>query len=343
MADTENFTPEQAQALLEESFKAINENTAPPTAEVPAPTEPEVAAEAPAEVTPAPEATTPEVETPAPEKPEKGDDAYSWVKEIPEGLREKVEAEIKGRADAFQQWSSNNGRIRAMNQQLLELKREIAKQSRPPAETPAPAERASPATPEGWTTLKKDDPELATAIEARINAEVEAAVGPLKDKLQEVQKSGDALFEDRQQQVIDSERETLRAHVPNYEQVANDPYFKNWLTNIASDRMKDMAINSYYAADAMSVLREYANDMVRYGFVKNEAPAVETPSEPAKPVVDTSAADRVVEERNRKAGASTVVKQSTVTPTRAVDLKGPVREDERDAIFQEAWNKLHSK
>ncbi len=338
--EPENFSVEDAQKLLEENFASLAKNETPSVTVVE--TQPVAVEETPAPVEPEPVAAAPETpETPAEPAPAKPEKEAEWIEKVPEDLRARVQEALEGQKQAYQQWASNNGRINSMQKTILELKRELANRS--PAETPAPA-RPVPTTPEGWNTLMKDDPELAKAVEARIKAEVDAAVAPVMDSLQEVRKSGDALYEHQHQQYVAEQREALRAQVSNYEEVVNSDSFKHWITTIASPRTRDTAINSIEAADAVSVLREYASDMIRMGYAKPpEAAAPATPAATTQPTTAApTAIDKIVEERDRKAGASTVVKNPPSMSARGpIDPKGPVKMEDLETEFQEAWKKLH--
>jgi len=349
--EPENISVDDAQKLLEESFASFQKD-APPLqiapqepepAATPEPAEVVDTATEPVEKAPTkeePEATTPTEEPPA--KPEKSADKYAWVEKVPEDVRAHVLEEINQRAAAYQQWASNNGRISSMQKKILELTRELT--SRTPAETPAPA-RPAPTTPEGWATLNKDDPELASAVEARIKAEVEAAVGPLKDALQEVRKSGDALYEYNHQQYVEEQRAALSAQVSNYEEVVTSDSFKHWVMNIAPEAIRNTALHSVEAKDAIGVLRYYADDMIRLGYAQpstQQPPTQASAASSLAPTPSSSTVDKIVEERGRKAGAPTVVKSPPALSARGpIDPKGPVRKEDADAIFLEAWKSLH--
>jgi len=360
MAEPENFTAEQAQALLEEVMGKTPEVAtvvvvpadaahAPPVPVVETPVVPvveEKKVETP--VTPA----TPEVkpaETPAvvPAAPVTTvtTDPYAWVNEIPEALRDKVVKEIQARQQTEHRNRSDSGRIAALQRKLGDVERERTRTPAP--QKPAPAAQPKP-TPEGWTEVVKSDPELAKAVEARVKSEVDTAVDAVKAEIQELRETAvEPLHENERQRYMAQERESLKRAVNNYEEVTGSPAYREWLDNYAAPGVRKLAYESLDHRDAITVLQNYAQDMIRLGFAEApKAPVVEKKPDTQAPVVpaapDTSAADKIEAARAAALKAPSVVSASTPTPSGG-GLSGPVSKDDAERIFLESYNKITKK
>lgn len=337
--EPEQFTEEQAQKLLEETMLGTATPAPAPVVEEPVQPEEPAAPEAPTEPV---EPTNPVAPT-EPTKPEKEgeqpDDPYAWVKDIPESVREKVISEINEKFQFKHQADSNKGRLKAFQQKLLEAQHQLAVHGRsaPPAkEQPAPADRRPPSTPEGWNELIKSDPELAKAIEARVSSEIESAVQSVKAEFQELKKTAIApLYDHQTQQYVEQQRQELERMVPNVHQVIASPEYQEWLSNTAPEGLRNMALRSVNAADAIAVLKAYRDDMIaQYGNPEQTSPA-------AAP--DTSKADKVAAERAAKLQSPTVVPPAAVLAPVQGNNKGPMTAEAAQALFEAEYNKLMSK
>lgn len=340
--EPEQFTEEQAQKLLEETMLG----TAAP-APTPEPVEPP--ASTPVEpvesVEPVEPVTPTEPTEPAtPAKPEKeGEqptDPYAWINDIPESVRDKVISEINEKFQFKHQADSNKGRLKAFQQKLLEAQQQLAVHGRPasPAkEQPAPADRRPPSTPEGWNELIKSDPELAKAIEARVSSEIESAVQSVKAEFQELKKTAIApLYDLQTQQYVEQQRQELERMVPNVHQVIASPEYQDWLNNAAPEGLRNLALRSVNAADAVAVLRAYRDDMIAmYGNQEQPNPVAAAP--------DTSKADKVAAERAAKLQTPTVVPPAAPLAPVQGNNKGPMTADAAQALFEAEYKKLMSK
>lgn len=364
MAEQEQITAEQAEALFAESFNKVTGKEYTPTQVVDTP-----ALEVkPEPVTPVEEGKTPEApekKEPEPEKkepaaePEKKEekkeeakeadtDPYKWVSELPENIRGKVVAEINARMAGEHYKKSNEGRIAAYQKQILDLQREMSKVT-PADKQPAPAER-SPKTPEEWTKLAKDDPEIATAVEARVKSEVDAAVAAMQAEIQGLRKSDDALYEDRNRQYVEQERAALQAMVPNYVEVMTSKEFQHWRDNEAGPALRQVALTSTHHLDAVRVLQAYADDMIRSGRAtprqEQQAPAASTMKQPEQTEAEKTAkaeADRIAAERDARSRQSTVVAATTPPLGGPGNNKAQFTLEDAEAEFQRAWARLNPK
>jgi hypothetical protein len=341
---------DEAQKLLEDSYNSISKNEAPATP--PAPTEPVVVEEPttppvepsapPANPTqptpPDPTHHEPPREQPA-NQPAPQEDPYAWVESLPEETRAKVIQEIQAKLTYEHQFRSNNGRIRNLQQKLLEAQKQIS-ESRP-ATKPATAERQPPSTPEGWQELMKNEPDLAAAIEARVKSEIESAVGSVKSELQEFKKTAvDPLHEHQREQYVEHQRNELKRLVPNYEQVVSDPNYPRWLETVASPGMRHLALHSVEASDAYTVMQQYANDMVRMGIYK-PAPAA-TPAAPPPAPQNNEAADKLAAARAAKLNSPPPTSQTPIAPVGG-PTKAEITVEEGQAMLEKIWAELNPK
>lgn len=335
MADIEQFTEEQAQKLLEETY---TNNGNPPATDVveSTPALEEAPAETTTEVAEATDTATP-VETAAPV--EDANNPYSWVDSIPdEALRNKVVEQIQAKLQADHAAKSQTGRAKALQQKLLESERRIST-SRPQGKPAAPAEPATLTTPEGWLNLAKNDPELAEAIEARVKSEINAAVGSVRGELQELRQTHIIPQEERnREQYVEHERQQLKALVPNYEQVVNSREYANWLENHASNSTRHMAMTSNDHRDAIAALQLYANDMVALGYYK--PPVSAAPVSAA--ATTTEQADKIAASRAAKASATVVIPSAPLAPV-ASSKTGPINAEDAQKILEDTWNKILAK
>jgi hypothetical protein len=344
MAEPEQFTPEQAQSLLEEVYNnktptnatpVTPEAPAAPEVETPAVPETPEPAKLPVETEPAAPAAEPE-KKPEPQAPA---DPYAWVNDIPETLREKVLQEINQRVAVEHRNRSDSGRIRALNNKLLELERErTAKPAEQPAAPPAPK------TPEQWAKLAKDDPEIAEAIEARVKSEIDATREQLLSEVKELKKTEQDRLARESQQYVEQEAEMLRRIVPNYEEVIAHPAYSQWLQYEAEPGIREIALKSHDHRDAVRVLKLYADTMqARFGNPTN-TPATPTPStQPAQPDPAKQQADQIEAERRAKLNAPPAAPAKTPVAPASFDPKGPVTKDDQERIFLEYYNKLNKK
>lgn len=339
----ETFTQEEAQKLLEESYKsfASGEPIAAAPAEPakePEVVEPEPAVEVVAEAEPAKEKEPVAVVEPEKKEP---DDPYAWVKEIPESVRQKVMDEINTKIGLEHRIRSDDGRVRAHQEKILKLNRTIAELQQRPVDTKKPATADGQVTPEAWQQIVKSDPELAAAFEARVKSEVESAVGSLRNELQEFKRTAvDPLYEHTSQQYVEEQKHTLRQMVPNYEQVVASPEYSDWLNNYASDGIRRLALTSTDANDAINVLRYYANDMVAMG--KAPPPQQHAPVQ-ATPPVSSEAADKIAATRAEKLATPVPVQKPVAIAPTGNPAKKDFTKEEAAVIFAEEWKKLNKR
>jgi hypothetical protein len=335
MAEQENYTEEQAQKLLEEFMTGKAEPARGTPTPEPAVTPPaqdvkpedKKEEEAPKEeqkqeVIPTPEPENKDAPPKQDEKkeepkkeqksPPEKDDPYAWIKDVPEALQERVLKEIQDKMQLKHRVDSDDGRVRSMQQKLLEANRVISELKVSPRKDSAATASPPPKTPEKWTQLAKDDPEMADAIEARVKSEVDAAVTSVKEDIAEFKKSAvDPLYEHEQQQYVAHEQAALEKAVPNYREVVSDPHFNMWLNTVAHKDVAEKALKSQNHLDAIDVLKAYSADMIRLGLASPPQEQKATPTTTPKEPANTAEADKVEAERQKKLSATADVKDRT--------------------------------
>lgn len=378
MAEQENFTPEQAQKLLEEMYEtkaptnAVLVTVAPTSAngetvvQAPAPTPvvegatPPVVEKPPAvKPTDAPPVTPPATGTPPVEPVVKAPpaalavtDPYAWVENLDPKIKENVLAEIRLRMNAEHAFRSNNGRIRALQEKLRESESKVVVRPQPAA-TAVPT---SPTTPAEWEELKKTDPDLAKALEARVKSEVDAVTARVDEKLQELHKTGvEPLQDHARRQYVQHERETLQRLIPNVDQIVQSPHYSHWLENVAPPSIRDTALKSVDHRDAYAVMQHYAGWLVSTGQAEapgkpaqtvaptTQPPAVTPPATPPEKTAEQLEADRIAAEREARLKTPSTVPPAAFTPTGPGNRNGPVTREQQEQIFAEEWAKLHPK
>jgi len=349
MSDNTVVSMDEAEKMFAESYTAISKGEALPALEAAAPT-PDPTPEptqVPVEEKKEEEAAPPEPAQPEPEKngeekkPEPAPakpDPYDWLKDVPESLRDKVQAEINARAQLEHRVKSDDGRVRGMQEKLLAAQRKLSQITTSPTASKPPAPADQPSTPEGWKEIIKSDPELAKAIEGMVQARVEAAVRPVEDKFQELHKTAiDPLYERQQQQYAENQWNELTRMVPNVQEVVTSEAYSNWLEKHASPGIRYLATTSLEATDAIAVLQAYANDMINLGYAKRPDPPA-----PATQPVDTSAADKIEAERKAKLAATTPTSGPPIAPVPGKG-NGPLTVDDAQKILEEEYRKLMKK
>ncbi len=173
---------------------------------------------------------------PVDSQPPQEPDPVSPPESAPSGptWEERV-ASLEQERDQYQhKWQSDAGRISAYQRKIEELEAAV-RQSQARQQDP---------NDEEWSAIKEDFPEIATAMERRMDRR-------LQDLMQRI-----APIEELNKNVrIDQEYKSLAAEHPDWDRIRNLPDFNQWLTN-QPDPVQKLA-NSDYAKDASYVLSSY--------------------------------------------------------------------------------------
>lgn len=304
-------------------------------ADTPAPKEvtPEVIPEAPSS-TDEPATPTDEVKSEQPEynlPPE-----LEWVKTVEDKeLREKILGLEQARHFAKHQFDANNGRINAYQRKIEELGKQLSQRA---GMTAPPVEQLpTPATPEEWERLLEADPIAAKAVEARVKQEVERLESSLKGEMKELQQSATNQYT---QQYMQTEAAALDVIAPAWRQAKDSPQFQGWLQHEASPELRELAMNGISRTDVMTVLNTFASEMIATGRAGQAAPAnrAEQVTQPQQvqtqaPVLDTTKADQIQANRDRKLESTSGNIKAPPAPSGKHNPTGPVTEEEMKKIF----------
>ena len=312
MSTEDQFSLEDADALLLEMHTKTAPVPAAPVAGVEEEEAPLVEEE---EATP---------EEAAPAQPVEED----WLSQIPETVRDKVQAEIEKRTALEHRVASDSGRVAAFQRKYEDLKRQMAQPQRP--------ERApeTPATPEEWQQVIDHDPVLAKAIEARVRSEAaqlrkefEQSVQPLNDR--------------EEQRYIEQELQLLDQAAPDWRDIRNSEMFVGWLENECPPFMREAAQNSKDHREVLAVLNQFAVEMITTGRVA-PAPTVTTPAlaTTVAPQIDPQRASAIAAQRVQRL-AQTPVGGKAPAVAVAKDPNAPITIEDMDAMLMDMYKKNH--
>ena len=164
------------------------------------------------------------------QEPGNDQDDDPW-KDAPEHLRSQYQAIQQANQTLQQQYQSLHGRLAPTQRELDQLKRQLSEQQ---SKASKPAEQAEQPTAEEIAGMTDDEleaewPEVAQALrkrEQRLKSEWEKT---LDEKLSPFQRYQEELQQQQQQQAIQSELSRLAEAHPDFQQVAVDPRFQQWV------------------------------------------------------------------------------------------------------------------
>ena len=210
------------------------------------------------------EADEPEEQGEAADEP--GQDTEQTDEEQPEELTleqrlKKVEEErdryLQERDQYRHQFMSNSGRITAYQRQIQNMEAQIEGKTRQKGESQEDAQEriAKEMNDSSWEELEQDFPEVAKALEKRLDARVSQAVeerlGDFNQKLQPIQ--------DRiHQQDLQAERSALEAEHPDWLEIVNSDEYREWIAD-KPEPVRQLE-NSPSAADAAYILSSFKRD-----------------------------------------------------------------------------------
>ncbi|MEX0385868.1 hypothetical protein [Spiribacter onubensis] len=137
--------------------------------------------------------------------------------------------------------ASQRGRLGAYQKQINALQRELQERQNTPQAVPEQdnsaqrQEAAEAAGVEDWEALKSDFPEVAKALDARLESEksrIEAdrqRQAQLEQRLAELQNAVQPIQQQAQDQYLRSQMDALSARHPDWREVVSAPEFAEWL------------------------------------------------------------------------------------------------------------------
>lgn len=266
-------------------------------------------------------APTKEEEVQAPKEEPQAD----WLTALPDDVKERVKA-LKDERDQFEhRVKSELGRVPALQRKVDELSRKLTEPR--PAQIPAADTQKGGNTPsklqERIAQIRLVDPLLADALED-IKSEI---AQPLREELgARIENTTQLVRMEQEEALFSRENEKLLAAVPRAHDVFKLPVYREWVGN-QTDGIKTLAA-SMYADDVVMVLEKFAKEMQA---AAPQAPAT-TPAAPA--AAPNPQASKVLQERERKLGASAPSAVSGVAKT------GDGLPTDPEALFSYYANKL---
>jgi hypothetical protein len=339
---------DETQKLIEQEFNKALGHHSPAATAVASPEVVDKPIEVPKEIKEAPavvaEVTkvegTPQVESATTTQVTKTDESKTvadsglnvpdWAKSLDPELQKKIYDVAQAAQYHEQKWRSDVGRQNALQQKLLEARKQLATLSsqvmKPQDDNLAAAAQGDHAKSLAeWNQLIEADPNLAKAIDLRIRAET----AQLKAETQgQIKATVDPLYQHTEQNHVEEQRRILHDNVPNYQEVIKSPVYQYWFNNHAAPGIQNLARSSADASDAINILKMYAqeaphvyNEMVNRGMLPREEATVTQPAR-SVPAQDTALADKVAKTREEKVTQAPVVTsvQTPVVATSANSL-----------------------
>jgi len=217
-------------------------------------------ADTPDELPDAPEVET-EVEASAPEQgSEAADDTDVWTN-VPETARRAYQEALEERERLRHSVHSNAGRVSALQRKINELETQLVGGARPATSQAAPSGtqptaqqvRDAMQTPEQWASFLEEYPEVAKAVDARIQSQFSQIQRDLNPLREDAQRRAQVEAEQFQR----SQYGALEQAYPQWRQTINTPEFQSWYqTQPASIQS---LVESDYADDAIALLNFYSS------------------------------------------------------------------------------------
>lgn len=186
------------------------------------------------------------------------------------------------------------GRVAFLNSELDKLKKTLAQQPQQATQvaTPAPA-TAKPAelTTEQWNKLRKDDPELASAIQEAleerdrrvvesVKGEWGTALSPLDAKTKELETKLEVL--------------TLDAQAPYWREATQSNEWKEWVSTRLHPEEREALFKSEKASDVLPYVKAFNEEYTAYlRMMQSQQGTQATPA-------STELADKVAQDRAKK-------------------------------------------
>ncbi len=184
-----------------------------------------------------------------------GEESLETESEEAEGELD-IEAIIRERDDYRQKFQSNNGRISAYQKQLDELQQSNAHLAGQVAKAVDDTDNKSEAQEQlaqdiansSWEELQEDMPDVASAIDKRLDQKIEQRFGEVDQKLQPISQS-------LQEQRIEREMAALNSRHPDWQDTVQSGEFNDWLG--AQPQAVQQLTKSTSAADAAYLLETF--------------------------------------------------------------------------------------
>lgn len=205
-----------------------------------------------------------ETEVDEAEAPERAPDTVAegdvWTA-VPETARRAYQEALEERERLRHSVHSNAGRVSALQRKINELESQLAggyvpaaSQAAPSGDTPTAQQvRDAMQTPEQWASFSEEYPEVAKAVDARIQVQFNQIQRDLYPLREDAQRRAQVEAE----QFKRSQYGALEQAYPQWRQTINTPEFQSWYqTQPASIQS---LVESDYADDAIALLNFYSS------------------------------------------------------------------------------------
>lgn len=228
--------------------------------------------------------------------------------------------------------TSDDGRVSGMQRTIDELRNQLAFYQSQPSSSKQSSDKEDKKAATSFSIsdieryierdpklkqLSETDPGLAQFLaERELNLEHKTV-----QKLSQVE---EAKHRENKQRYLATQAQIIREAVPNIEEIVNGDFWKQWI-NTAPAYVKKMA-DSDHAEEVLDVVYRFLDDLDHWQQENGQAAP--------NPQVDTSKADKVMEDRNRRAQANTGAPSAVPRPVKKT------LPDNDDALFKEAYNSV---
>lgn len=209
----------------------------------------------------------------------------------PEGAVDSYKTKINENNQLNHRINSDNGRVSAFQRKINNLEHEIATIQKGPGEQPSNEEITDAmATDEGWNQFKEDYPEVAEAIDARLDnalGEVNTKIAPVVEKAQQ----------DRATEAEAAQEEAygeVAKEFPTWQTAVQEDVFQNWMATQPPGVQALAASDD--PRDASTLIGKYDDHRVA-----SNLPSLKADHVPDDTVVDnTDEVDEVAQRRERQ-------------------------------------------
>lgn len=191
-------------------------------------------------------------------------DADVWTS-VPETARRAYQEALEERERLRHSVHSNAGRVSALQRKINELESQLAggyvpatSQAAPSADMPTAQQvREAMQTPEQWASFSEEYPEVAKAVDARIQVQFNQIQSQIHRDLNPLREDAQRRAQAEAEQFKRSQYGALEQAHPQWRQTINTPEFQSWFqTQPASIQS---LVESDYADDAIALLNFYSS------------------------------------------------------------------------------------
>lgn len=247
------------------------------------------------------------------------DEANAWLDSLDPSIRQHVDRLLEEKAKAEnekQQYiRSNEGRLAAEQRKARDYQRQLEQIRQQPqtAATRKEEQQVTKAENERLKALKEADPFLGEYLE-----QIENEKQALADKIKGLETTFETTKKDQEERFVMSQVDIVRSQVQNVEEIWESDYFRQFIEDYAPAWVL-RENNNPTAESALKVLRAYGDwanhvnsQLEQQG---NGGTTSATTQTAAVPAANNAQAQKIQQERERKASAAPVQKSSVTRPS----------------------------